>query len=598
MLRRNSILLIAIAFALGSTLPDTANAALLAYEGFNYTAGDSLTNSSALGGGGSFGWGGRWTGANVPLATNSPVSLLYIDQAGNVLNTNGGSVVIGAPGGITGINGQPSRSFDFGGLNAAGTAYLGLTNSPGSYWASFIMQWIGQVTAGSPTNQYVRKGDLVFRAGALTNATSTGTALYSVGSPNANNRIGTPVDTWATWTGNDASGGTQNTGLAASAAPLNTLTFVLVRMDLDGVSGTDTVYTWFNWTNLNVEPPISAAATTNNSVNEDGLNNIRLDANNGNATGTNTVLAFDEFRFGTTFADVTPHSTNSTPAPVITSQPANTTVTIGDTANFTVTATGSNLVYQWYFNTNTPLANQTNTSLTVTNVQTNDAGGYSVVVANSGGSVTSLFAILTVLQPVPAAITGQPVNWTNAMGYAATFSVTAIGTAPLHYQWYFNTNTPLANQTNALLSFTITQTNQAGMYSAIVTNRFGSATSSVARLTVIPITLDPLPAFPGADGAAKFASGGRGGIVYHVTKLDRNFNDSAPGTLRYGLTDGNFPAGVPRTVVFDVAGVFWLGLYGAESNYDNGWNAGQSRYNFSGNTTVAGTRGARPSVDT
>jgi hypothetical protein len=573
----------------------TAKAALLAYEGFNYTPGDSLTNSSAVGSGGSFGWGGRWTGANVPLTTNMAASLTYVDQAGNSLNTNGGSVIVGAPGGTT-VNAQPSRSFNFGGLNGAGTGYLGLTNSPGTYWASFILQWIGPVTAGSPTNQYVRKGDLVFRAGALTDATSTGTALYSVGSPNAGNRLGTPVDTWATWTGSDAGGGTQNTGLAASAAPLNSLTFVLVRIDLDGVGGFDTVYTWFNWTNLNIEPPISAAATTNTSVNEDGLNNIRLDANGGNASGTNTVLVFDEFRFGTTFEDVTPHSTNSTPAPVITSQPASTNVTVGDSATFTVTSTGTNLLYTWYFNTNTLLLNQTNVSLTLTNVQTNDAGGYSVVVANAGGSTTSLVATLTVLQPAAAAITAQPQDWTNAMGYAATFSVSAIGTAPLHYQWYFNTNTPLANQTNALLSFTITQTNQAGAYSVIVTNRFGSATSSVARLSVIPITLDPLPAFPGANGAAKFATGGRGGIVYHVTKLDRNFNDAAPGTLRYGLTDGNFPAGVPRTIIFDVAGVFWLGLYGAESNYDNGWNAGQSRYNLSGNTTMAGQSAPGPVI--
>jgi hypothetical protein len=48
--------------------------------------------------------------------------------------------------------------------------------------------------------------------------------------------------------------------------------------------------------------------------------------------------------------------------------------------------------------------------------------------------------------------------------------------------------------------------------------------------------------------------------------------------------------------VFDVAGVFWLGLYGAESNYDNGWNAGQSRYNLSGNTTVAGQTAPGPVI--
>src|SRR5689334_13213148 len=95
-----------------------------------------------------------------------------------------------------------------------------------------------------------------------------------------------------------------------------------------------------------------------------------------------------------------------------------------------------------------------------------------------------------------------------------------------------------------------------------------------------------IPAFPGADGAAASVSGGRGGIVYHVTKLDKNYSDAAPGTLRYGLTDGNFPAG-PRTIVFDVAGTFWLGRYGAEKNHNNGWDT-QSRINLSSNITVAG----------
>ncbi|MEK7949834.1 autotransporter-associated beta strand repeat-containing protein [Luteolibacter soli] len=57
-----------------------------------------------------------------------------------------------------------------------------------------------------------------------------------------------------------------------------------------------------------------------------------------------------------------------------------------------------------------------------------------------------------------------------------------------------------------------------------------------------------IPAFPGAEGFAAYATGGRGGDVYHVT----NTNGSGAGSLNYGLTTGVPAAG--RTIVFDVSG--------------------------------------------
>ncbi len=102
-----------------------------------------------------------------------------------------------------------------------------------------------------------------------------------------------------------------------------------------------------------------------------------------------------------------------------------------------------------------------------------------------------------------------------------------------------------------------------------------------------------IPAFSGADGAGAYATGGRGGIVYRVTKLDKNYSDTSIGTLRYGLTDSNFPAGTKRTIVFDVAGTFWLGRYGAENGHDNGWDT-QSRLNWGSNVTIAGQTAPGP----
>jgi hypothetical protein len=61
-------------------------------------------------------------------------------------------------------------------------------------------------------------------------------------------------------------------------------------------------------------------------------------------------------------------------------------------------------------------------------------------------------------------------------------------------------------------------------------------------------------AFPGAEGYGRYATGGRGGVVYHVTSLDDDADAPQPGTFRYGITKVNGP----RTIVFDVGGVIDL----------------------------------------
>jgi pectate lyase len=100
-----------------------------------------------------------------------------------------------------------------------------------------------------------------------------------------------------------------------------------------------------------------------------------------------------------------------------------------------------------------------------------------------------------------------------------------------------------------------------------------------------------LVAFPGADGAGAYATGGRGGSVYRVTKVDANSSDNSPGTLRYGLS---LPG--PKTIVFDVSGHFFLGR--SVSGWDpngNGWDT-TSRLNIPSNVTIAGQTAPGPVV--
>jgi Immunoglobulin domain len=89
-------------------------------------------------------------------------------------------------------------------------------------------------------------------------------------------------------------------------------------------------------------------------------------------------------------------SSNAPAGPQITEQPTNETVLEGSEANFSVTASGSGLSYQWSFDT-TNLVGATNATLTLTNVQLDQAGTYAVLVSNSIDSTLSSNAVLTVL---------------------------------------------------------------------------------------------------------------------------------------------------------------------------------------------------------
>ena len=82
-----------------------------------------------------------------------------------------------------------------------------------------------------------------------------------------------------------------------------------------------------------------------------------------------------------------------------------------------------------------------------------------------------------------------------------------------------------------------------------------------------------VPAFPGADGYAKYVTGGRGGKVYYVTSLDDCTDDNlVPGTLRWALRTGDDS---PRTILFAVNGTIYLNSK-LKTNHPNVSILGQS----------------------
>jgi alpha-tubulin suppressor-like RCC1 family protein len=174
-----------------------------------------------------------------------------------------------------------------------------------------------------------------------------------------------------------------------------------------------------------------------------------------------------------------------TGSPDITRQPLDQTAFNGTTALFSVTAFGTRpLSYQWQFN-GTNLDWATNATLILTNVSTNNAGSYSLILTNGDGVTTSSNAVLTVSDSPPILLS-QPADQYIPLSSNTTFAVVTTGSMPMSYQWQFN-GTIISGATNPVLSLANVQFTNQGNYSVSVTNNYGGASSTNARLTVVDL---------------------------------------------------------------------------------------------------------------
>jgi hypothetical protein len=189
--------------------------------------------------------------------------------------------------------------------------------------------------------------------------------------------------------------------------------------------------------------------------------------------------------------------------PWITAQPQGQAALPGQNVSLSVSAGGTGpLHYQWYFNST--VVGPDNATLTLNNVTTNNFGKYKVVVMNNWGSVTSSVVYLR-LMSAPF-ISSQPQSKIVNAGDSATFRVTVTNLPPLGYQWYFN-GTVMPGATNRTLTLANIFTNQVGSYWVVVTNSVGSATSTVATLSMnVTLSADPSLGL-GMDPVAGFSLG-------------------------------------------------------------------------------------------
>jgi hypothetical protein len=115
--------------------------------------------------------------------------------------------------------------------------------------------------------------------------------------------------------------------------------------------------------------------------------------------GTNTVIIAVSDIYGNTVYSTNTIVVQDEMAPVIASEPAGSTNNLGGVVNFTLTATACTpLSYQWFFDNNS-LAGQTNSTLTLDNLNLTNGGNYMAVVSAAGGATTSSVALLSIVTP-------------------------------------------------------------------------------------------------------------------------------------------------------------------------------------------------------
>ena len=143
------------------------------------------------------------------------------------------------------------------------------------------------------------------------------------------------------------------------------------------INPTDT-FQWFFGTNLIARATNYFLTLTDVASNEVGSYSVVVSNPAGSAQSSNVTLFVGQ-------------------PPSIVSQPQNVAVLPGGNVTFSVTATGTALTYQWLEN-NVDIAGQTNSTLVLTNVSSQDRGTYAVVVSNAFGSLQShpvTFAFIT-----------------------------------------------------------------------------------------------------------------------------------------------------------------------------------------------------------
>ncbi len=305
----------------------------------------------------------------------------------------------------------------------------------------------------------------------------------------------------------------------------NTMGSVTSSSSVVTVTGADPVIT--------TQPPAATALTVNGTLNlsvvastsngpltykwqKDGANVVtdgtRIFGSTTSSLTINNLTAADAGNYLCSVTNALTAGTNSTTCvvtvsdPIITTQPSNVTTNYGTTATFHVVGSGSGtLTYQWRkagvnlsngaSGSGSTYGNSQTDTLTIANVSFADQSASYTVVVTGAGTATSNNKSLIVKDPI---INTPPADASATVGGSANFSVVAVGSGPITYQWLHITATTTNNVGAGAATLTLASITaaDAGSYRCNVSGADGAIYPSAnAVLTVLtPVSISEGPA--------------------------------------------------------------------------------------------------------
>jgi hypothetical protein len=255
-----------------------------------------------------------------------------------------------------------------------------------------------------------------------------------------------------------------------------------------------------------------------------------------------TIDEVSVYNYALTSAQVQAHYNAAPESPYFTSQPATNIIGyVGENLTLSASVLGSApITNQWYVNSSS-IPGQTNLFLVLTNLP-GGTNTYYLKVSNAYGSTNSAGTLVQVQagSGPPAIVTDiKPLSASIYEGQSITYSVTATGSAPLDYQWWFNGGA-VPNATNSSYTVADLASGDAGSYYVSVSNSISFVDSSTAVLAVEPPPTNPYALTVVADHP----------VAYY--RLDET-NGSPTG---YDYVGGNNGAYSNTSEIYHVPGIF------------------------------------------